>query len=135
MLEVAIDEVVFVVSQVEGPNPSAVAIDIADVYLSTGPVDTRTASQLPPDQVRLHSPYPNPSSGGFTLDYNLATPAHVRLSLYDLLGRELLTLVDAPQPAGTQSAVVDASHFPAGLYFARLASGRTRSVVPLLIAR
>jgi len=79
---------------------------------------------------------PTPFAAGTTVSYMLPHPAHVRLSVHDVAGRLIETLVDAPQQAGPHQiawsgAVADA---PSGVYFARLeAAGETevRKVVVL----
>ena len=77
---------------------------------------------------------PNPFVSATTIAYAIATPSRVRLSIFDLAGRAVRRLVDAPMLApGRYSAVWDgrddAGHaLPGGVYFTRLeAAGRTRS--------
>jgi len=50
----------------------------------------------------------------------LPTDAHVRLQVYDLLGRRVATLVEGKQLAGYRSVLWEASQFPSGLYFYKL---------------
>lgn len=67
---------------------------------------------------------PNPSHGRVTLRYRLAHAAHVRLAVYDVLGRHLGTVVDRPHSAGEHATHYDASSLPSGMYIYRLeASG------------
>ena len=47
-------------------------------------------------------------------------PAHVRLSVYDILGREVARLVDGAQPAGFYHLTFNASQFASGIYFYRM---------------
>lgn len=69
---------------------------------------------------RLAPNYPNPFVGTTTLAYALDTPAHVRLSVVDVLGRIVATVVDQAQAPGSYHAPFDASDLPSGLYFYRL---------------
>lgn len=62
------------------------------------------------------SNYPNPFRGVTTITYNIPTPVRVRLSIYDVLGRQLAVLVDKWQGAGAHSARLDASVWPSGVY-------------------
>ncbi|MFQ5707436.1 MAG: T9SS type A sorting domain-containing protein [bacterium] len=53
-----------------------------------------------PTQFRLHQNYPNPFNPETTISYDLQAGAHVSLKIYNLLGQELITLVDQFQEAG-----------------------------------
>ena len=79
-----------------------------------------TASSSRPGGVALSAVYPNPTGGRTTLRYALPTAGPVRLSLYDMLGREVAVLVDGPVEAGAYEAVLDAGGLPAGTYLLRL---------------
>ncbi len=68
----------------------------------------------------LHSAYPNPLSSTTTLGFSLPTAQHVKLAVYDMLGRQVATLIDGLQQAGAQSVEFDASALPSGVYFYRL---------------
>ncbi|MFQ5708434.1 MAG: T9SS type A sorting domain-containing protein, partial [bacterium] len=54
-----------------------------------------------PKNFQLHQNYPNPFNPETTIEYELAQPGPVRLSIYNLLGQRLRTLVDEWQPAGS----------------------------------
>ena len=73
-----------------------------------------------PEGTALLAPYPNPMSGRAAVPYVLRTPAHVRLAVYDVLGREVAVLADAERPAGAYTATLDGAGLAAGLYTVRL---------------
>ncbi|ARA94937.1 hypothetical protein AWN76_018430 [Rhodothermaceae bacterium RA] len=64
--------------------------------------------------------YPNPFREQTALSYDLPAAGPVRLVVYDLMGREIATLVDALQAAGRHTVRWDAAARPPGLYLARL---------------
>jgi hypothetical protein len=68
----------------------------------------------------LHDAAPHPVRDRTTIRYELAEPADVRLDVYDLLGRRILTLVDGTRPAGRQEVTLDAARMTSGSYFVRL---------------
>ncbi|MBF8295792.1 MAG: hypothetical protein HW389_2337 [Bacteroidetes bacterium] len=70
----------------------------------------------PTDFVLLQN-YPNPFNSETVIRYQLSTAGEARLSVIDLLGRELRTLVDARQSAGVYRVVFDAGRMPSGVYF------------------
>jgi len=75
---------------------------------------------LLPAQFALSAPFPNPFNATTTLRFDLPRAATVTLRIYDVLGRESVTLVSGAKPAGHHTAIWNASDFPSGLYFARL---------------
>ena len=73
--------------------------------------------------VRLYANYPNPFSPTTEVAFDLPQPAHVRLAVFDVLGRPVETLVDRPMPAGHHAVVFEAGDVPSGLYVYRLEAG------------
>jgi len=66
---------------------------------------------------------PNPSAGSTTIHYQLAESCNTRISIYDMTGRLIATLVDGSIPAGEHSAVWDAVTASPGVYFFSLQAG------------
>ena len=64
--------------------------------------------------------FPNPFLQSTTLRYSLPQPMQVRLAVYDMLGREVVVLVDTQQEAGIYTTEFDADNLPAGIYLARI---------------
>jgi hypothetical protein len=69
----------------------------------------------------LEQNYPNPFNPSTTLRYSLAHRGSVRLTLHDMLGRELRVLEENVSEAGTHTMTFDAGALPAGSYLYRLA--------------
>ncbi len=88
-----------------------------------------------PDAVRLAQNYPNPFRDETTIAYELESPQQVTLAVYDALGRQVTTLVDAVRGAGTHRAVFDAERLPPGVYVYRLDAGPTRRTRTMILLR
>jgi hypothetical protein len=73
-----------------------------------------------PGQIVLEQNYPNPFNAGTEIGYRLPSAAHVRLTLYDMLGREVKVLVDEDAAAGVYSARVGSDGLASGVYLYRL---------------
>lgn len=81
-----------------------------------------------PEHFRLRQNYPNPFNPATTIPFEIAQPAHVSLKIFDLAGREIVTLLDAELAAGSYHAVwhgKDGFQNPvaAGIYFLRMGVG------------
>ncbi|MBI3764981.1 MAG: T9SS type A sorting domain-containing protein, partial [Ignavibacteriales bacterium] len=96
---------------------------------ATTPCITRTAPIVnrpeeaqaeKPKEFALHQNYPNPFNPVTEIRYDLPEPSRVTVKVYDVLGREVATVVDAIQEASAQQASWDARAVASGLYFYRL---------------
>jgi hypothetical protein len=88
--------------------------------------------QAEPGAFRLDQNYPNPFNSATVMSYELRVKSRVRLVVYDLLGREVATLVNEVKAPGTYTATWDGGRFASGMYFCRLAAGgyvQTRKMV------
>jgi hypothetical protein len=68
----------------------------------------------------LHESFPNPFNPSTELRYDLPVRAHVTLSIYDMLGQLVSTLVDEWQESGRQRYVFDARGLASGMYLCRM---------------
>jgi len=87
-----------------------------------------------PSEFSLGQNYPNPFNPITSIPYSLRESAHVTLTLYNVLGQKVATLVDQRQDAGYHRAVFDAAAFSSGIYFYELKAGSfsgTRKMVLL----
>ncbi len=67
--------------------------------------------------------YPNPLNPVASIGYRLDRESPVGLSVFDILGREVVRLVDAVQPSGRHEAIFDGSALSTGVYIYRLSVG------------
>lgn len=93
-----------------------------------------TSAESPqwPSGFTLESAYPNPFAVEARITYELATGGHVVLRVYDVLGREVARLLDAPQSAGRHEAVLDGSALAPGLYLIEMQLGAERHTASIL---
>jgi hypothetical protein len=73
-----------------------------------------------PGRYSLDQNFPNPFNPSTVIGYHLPVDARVTLRVFDLLGREIATLVDGQVQAGSHSVTWNAGSFGSGVYFARL---------------
>jgi C1A family cysteine protease len=105
----------------------------------TGHPESLPAPSVPVDYA-LWQNYPNPFNPETTIGYALAQEGPVRLSIFNVTGQEVITLVDGHQTAGfhnTTWAGVDArgNHVSSGLYFCRLQAGEFAETKKMVLLR
>ncbi len=88
-----------------------------------------------PQEFGLKQNYPNPFNPSTRIKYQLRTQTHVTLRVFDLLGREVATLVNEDQAAGYKSVQWNASGFASGVYLYRLTAGSFIDVKTLVLLK
>jgi hypothetical protein len=89
----------------------------------------------------LYQNYPNPFNGQTRIRFAIqsgtvpSVPAPVTLSVFDILGREVAVLLNAPAAEGEHEVAFDAGMFPTGMYFCRLQLGPTIVTRPMVLLR
>ena len=76
-----------------------------------------------PKEFRLEQNYPNPFNPTTKIGYELPSKVRVHLVVYDILGREVSTLVDQVMPAGYHEVEFPASGLSSGIYFYKIQAG------------
>ena len=76
-------------------------------------------NDIVPTNFKLFQNYPNPFNPETTINYQLSTPTHVTLKVYDVLGNEVATLVDEFQQAGIYNSKLNTQNLElsSGVYF------------------
>ncbi len=110
------------------------------VFVSSYFVESSATSVAEPTQrqvptsLTLRQNYPNPFNPSTTIVYELPSSGHVSLKVYDVIGREVTTLVQGVEAAGTHTVVFIGDRLSSGVYVARLEAGAaTRSVKMLML--
>ena len=96
-----------------------------NVYFPGDVVVTSVSTAGPdlPKVFALDQNYPNPFNPTTVIRYQLPIASHVELKIYDILGREVTTLVDEQKPAGYYTVQFNASGLASGVYFYRMKAG------------
>jgi len=86
----------------------------------------RNISTLKPDRFCLHQNYPNPFNGVSKIKFEVAKLSDVSITVYDILGKEVSTLVNEKLKPGTYETMFDGGGLSSGIYFCRLQVSGTK---------
>jgi hypothetical protein len=102
------------------PLYSSLFWTVTSVPTNLRPVSVTTTPSVALNRFELAQNYPNPFNPSTRIHYTLKSNGKVRLSVYDLEGREVAVLVDGVQNAGAHDAVFSGAGLTSGIYFYRL---------------
>ncbi len=103
-------------------------------YSNTVAVDDERKEVIPSEFI-LEQNFPNPFNPGTSVNYRIAESGSVTLKIYNILGQEVVTLVDGFASPGYYSTHLDANHLAAGTYFYALTSGNQRIVKKMVLIK
>ncbi|RJP66703.1 MAG: DUF1566 domain-containing protein [Ignavibacteriales bacterium] len=109
-----------------GFGPQGDAIRIYNYVRKVRNVDTSTdynESNSAPTDFKLLQNYPNPFNPETVISYKISDYSHVSLKVYDVLGKEVTTLVDEFKPAGSYSSILSSQNVSSGSQGSTLSSG------------
>ncbi len=123
-------------------------LDDPESYYAAGPiywideseVSIVEPSEMVPEQFVLYPNYPNPFNPTTTLRYDLPEDSHVSIMIFDLMGREIRTLINKQQSAGIKSIMWDGTNdlgqpLSAGMYLYRISAGDFHSVKKMVLLK
>jgi len=88
-----------------------------------------------PEIFELGQNYPNPFNARTSINFSISVPTHVKLSVYNLLGQEIETLVDSNVQPGEHNVIWDAAEAPTGVYFYRIETAEFIATRKMLLAK
>ncbi len=130
----ALNNKLFAIGGTSGPG--AIPLAAVEVYTPAGvtSVDETNAEQLP-SSFTLVQNYPNPFNPTTEIEFRIVDFGNVSLRVFDVLGREVATLVDEEKTPGSYSVRWDAGTAGSGTYFCRLESGGQHEIKKMLLMK
>jgi Secretion system C-terminal sorting domain len=104
----------------------------------TGGVPYKIGAEQPintPNKYSLDQNYPNPFNPTTKISYSIKEEGLVTLKVYDILGKEVTTLVNENKPAGYYEAEFNASALPSGMYIYKIQTGSFSDVKKMLLTK
>jgi hypothetical protein len=114
------------------PNDNTATLLRADLSNIT---DVKEKKEVITDKYYLAQNYPNPFNPSTIISYDLSATGHVLLKVYDILGREVATLVDKIQPVGRYKVEFNGSNLSSGIYFYSLTAGDFNQTKKLILMK
>ncbi len=102
---------------------------------TTDPVSVRRDDRTIADDFTLHQNYPNPFNPATEIKFTLTEAGKTTLTIYDMLGREVETLVNEHMQPGSYTVTFDASNLPSGTYLYALESQGQRQVKKMVFLK
>jgi photosystem II stability/assembly factor-like uncharacterized protein len=113
----------------------AVGYNGAIYKFNTGLIGIPPGETMLPLSVQLFQNYPNPFNPSTAITFDLSLPARVKITLYDILGREVRVLFDGSGSAGLNKIMFDAHGLSSGVYFYKLEAGTSNQTRKLVVLK
>lgn len=104
-------------------------------YIKNNPLGIGQTVSTMPSNFQLDQNYPNPFNPSTVIRYQLPEFSHVTLKVYDVLGREVETLLDGKQNAGYYNVTFNANKLASGVYFYELRTDHNTSFKKMLLLK
>ncbi len=108
---------------------------VGGVIVATNLISVGNIVQTIPRSFNLYQSYPNPFNPATTISYDLPQKEHVTLVIYDILGRQVETIVDNIQQPGKYKVTFNGSNLSSGVYFCRLQAGLFAETKKLILLK
>jgi parallel beta-helix repeat protein len=119
------------------PNPQGSLPDMG-AYESDLDIPVSIAGELSENLPRIYAlgrNFPNPFNPSTMINYQLPLISDVELSVYNLLGQKVVTLVSRRQEAGYHQVEWDASQYSSGIYYYRFTAGKFQDVKKMILVK
>ncbi|MFA5668247.1 MAG: lamin tail domain-containing protein [Balneolaceae bacterium] len=88
-----------------------------------------------PSKFELSQNYPNPFNPTTNISFNIQKAGNVELSVYNMLGQKISTLINAPLSAGIHSVTFDAQNLSSGVYLYRIVAGNHTKTMRMVLLK
>ncbi len=121
-------------------QPGAESIDVTycmfdEAFAGYVEVLDAEGEDIAPPEFGVSQNYPNPFNPVTTIAYDIATPCHVSIEVYNVKGQKVTTLVNDKRDAGSYKAVWNAEQSASGVYFYRIKAGDFSSIRKMILIK
>jgi photosystem II stability/assembly factor-like uncharacterized protein len=105
------------------------------LHTTNGGVDVQNISSEIPNEFKLYQNYPNPFNPTTNIKFQIVKNSSVILCVYDILGKNIMTLVNEKLPAGEFEFSFDAGNLESGIYFYKLETGNFSETKKMILIK
>lgn len=119
-------------------NQSEIVTPVKVISLERGPFTNTTEVRYNysfPIRLKLFQNYPNPFNPNTTIKFVIPVLGKTKLIVYDILGKEVLKLLDAEIPPGEYNVLFNATNIPSGIYYYKLITGHFLGVKKMMVLK
>lgn len=106
-----------------------------EVVSRTEPMNKKSVEEIVSNEYKLAQNYPNPFNPSTKISYSIKEEGLVTLKVFDILGKEIATLVNENKPEGNYEIEYNASDLPSGIYIYKIQSGSFMDVKKMLLTK
>jgi hypothetical protein len=106
-----------------------------EVVSRTEPMIIKSVEEIVSNEYKLAQNYPNPFNPSTKISYSIKEEGLVTLKVFDILGKEIATLVNENKPEGNYEIEYNASDLPSGIYIYKIQSGSFLDVKKMLLTK
>jgi hypothetical protein len=110
-------------------------IDSINFHLNKIYLGIKQISNIVPTEYKLFQNYPNPFNPTTNIKYQIINNGFVTLKIYDMLGKEVITLVNEKQSPGIYEILWNAAQFPSGVYFYKLLTEKYSDIKRMILLK
>lgn len=112
-------------------NPTYVRLPL----IGFTPISVRQVSGSVPEKFSVSQNYPNPFNPKTTIKYQVQSTGHVKLSVFNSIGKEIATLVNEKLQPGTYEVKFEGTNLPSGVYYYKLEAGDFSETKKMLLIK
>lgn len=128
------EDIVINMHESNGAFPQSTIRLFSLVYKPDFTVDVKEVDETIPTEFCLHQNYPNPFNPITTINYEIPQKESVSIKVFNLIGEEIMTLVNEEKSVGSYSLNFDANNLPSGIYIINMtAGGFNKSIKSILL--
>lgn len=105
------------------------------LIINVTPLSGITKAEETANSYKLEQNYPNPFNPVTKINYSIPKSSNVNISIYDILGQKVVSLVSEKQDAGKYSVDFDASELSSGIYYYKIEAGKFTSTKKMTLVR
>lgn len=121
--------------RVQGNGPNGTPVHVRTLTVNVGAVAINSNSSVIPEKFFLYQNYPNPFNPATKIRFDLAKTGSVKLTVYDVSGRQVAELLNANYAAGEYSFDYNAENLSTGVYFYKLETPEYTNIRKMILVK